>query len=105
MKKYKISFTVPESHADIVRNAMGKAGAGIIGNYDFCSNSIKVKGYYRPNEKAKPYIGKINKLEIVEEEKIETVCTKDKLKDVIKAIKSVHPYDQIAMDVVELTNI
>lgn len=84
---------------------MGKAGAGIIGNYDFCSTSVKVKGYYRPNKNTKPYIGQINKLEIVEEEKIETVCTKNKLKDVIKAIKSVHPYDQIAMDIVELIDI
>ena len=35
----KIVVFVPESHTDIVREAMGEAGAGKIGNYDFCSFS------------------------------------------------------------------
>jgi hypothetical protein len=105
MKNYKIMFTVPESHALIVREAMGKAGAGLIGNYDNCSLAYKVTGYYRPLAGANPFIGQIDKLESVDEIKIETVCTEDKLKEVIQAINSVHPYDQIAMDVFELTNI
>jgi hypothetical protein len=33
----KIIVFAPESHADIVREAMGKAGAGKIGKYTYCS--------------------------------------------------------------------
>ncbi len=47
----KIVIFVPESHADIVREAMGKAGAGKIGNYSFCSFSSKGVGRFRPERK------------------------------------------------------
>ncbi len=36
-KNVKFVVFVPLSHADKVRQALGEAGAGKIGNYDFCS--------------------------------------------------------------------
>ncbi len=41
MKQVKIVVFVPLTHADIVRDAMGDAGAGAIGNYSHCSFSSK----------------------------------------------------------------
>ncbi len=38
---FKIVVFVPETHADIVREAMSNAGAGVIGNYTGCSFSSK----------------------------------------------------------------
>ena len=38
----------------------------------------------------------------VVEERIETVCYKKDLDKIIKAIKSVHPYEQVALDVYPL---
>ena len=66
-KIFKIVVFVPESHTDIVREAMGKAGAGKIGNYTFCSFSSKGIGRFKPEEGAHPAIGEIGKLEAVEE--------------------------------------
>ena len=40
-KMVKIVVFAPETHADAVREAMGKAGAGKMGNYSFCSFSAK----------------------------------------------------------------
>jgi len=37
----KIVVFVPVTHADIVREAMGKVGAGIVGDYKYCSFSAK----------------------------------------------------------------
>ncbi len=37
----KLVVFVPISHSDIVRKALGEAGAGKIGNYDFCSFSSR----------------------------------------------------------------
>jgi hypothetical protein len=34
-KNVKLAVFVPLSHADAVRRALGEAGAGKIGNYDF----------------------------------------------------------------------
>jgi hypothetical protein len=100
----KIIVYVPETHADIVREAMGKAGAGKIGNYTFCSFSTKGLGRFKPEQGANPHIGAVGKFEEVAEEKIEVSCSKEKLEDVIKAIKEVHPYDEVAFDVYPLLN-
>lgn len=100
----KIIVFVPETHTDIVREAMGKAGAGKIGNYSFCSFSSKGVGRFKPEVGADPHIGEIGKFEEVVEERIETICPREKLDDVIAAIKKVHPYDEVALDVYFLEN-
>ena len=66
----KITVGVPETHAEIIRGALGKAGAGKVGNYDFCSFSVKGVGRFRPLKGADPAIGQIGKLEEVAEEQI-----------------------------------
>ena len=98
----KVVVFVPETHAPQVREAMGKAGAGIVGDYVYCSFSIKGVGRYIPMEGAHPTIGEIGKLEEVSEERIETVCYKKDLAQIIEAIKEVHPYEEVALDVYPL---
>lgn len=98
----KLVVYVLETHADIVRSAMGKAGAGLVGDYKHCTFSVKGVGRYIPLDTAHPYIGTPEKLEKVVEERIETVCYKKDLEKVIKAIKEVHPYEEIALDVYPL---
>ncbi len=89
---------VPETHADLVREAMGKAGAGKMGNYTHCSFSSKGTGRFIPQKGAHPFIGKENVLETVAEERIETVCPAEKLQDVITAIRKVHPYEEPSIE-------
>jgi hypothetical protein len=98
----KIVVYVPEDSADKVREAMGKAGAGKIGNYSFCSFSTKGIGRYLPNDNANPYIGESGALASVTEERIETICHRDILNVVINAMKAVHPYEEVAFDVYAL---
>lgn len=101
----KIVVFVPESHADAVREAMGKSGAGKIGNYTFCSFSSKGTGRFKPENGAHPAIGEVGKLESVQEERIEAVCERKNLADVIKAIKIAHPYEEVALDISPLEEI
>ena len=98
----KIVVFVPETHADVVRKAMGDLGAGLIGDYSHCSFSVKGVGRYIPLPSANPTIGKIGKFEEVAEERIETVCYKKDLKKIISAIKKAHPYEEVAIDVYPL---
>ena len=102
MKQYKIVVFVPETHAEQLREAMGNVGAGQIGNYSHCTFSVKGLGRFRPGMGANPTIGEIGKLEAVEEERIETVCSEGRLKDVLTAIRNVHPYEEPATDVYQL---
>ena len=102
MSSYKLVVYVPLDHADMLRDAIGKAGGGKLGKYSFCSFSTRGIGRFKPEEDANPHIGKVGELEKVEEEKIEVTCHKDVLKSVIAAIKRAHPYEEIAMDVWKL---
>jgi len=100
----KVVVFVPLTHSDSVRKAIGDAGAGNIGNYSHCSFSSKGTGRFFPKEGANPNIGKVGKAEEVEEERIETICPREMAKSVIAAIKKVHPYEEVALDVYPLIN-
>jgi len=98
----KIVVFVPKTHTDVVRQAMGDAGAGNIGNYSHCSFSIDGVGRYKPTDGAKPFIGEVGKLEEIVEERVECVCERNKAKEIISAIKKVHPYEEVAFDIYPL---
>lgn len=102
IKKVKIFVTVPEENLEEVRTAMCNAGAGIIGNYTFCSTSVKSIGTFMPNDNANPYIGDNNKLEFVEEEKLEVICDIENVKKVIQKLRDVHPYEEPAIDIIPI---
>lgn len=104
INRVKIIVTVPIDNVDEVRIALCEAGAGIIGNYTHCSMSSKCIGTFKPNEDANPYIGENNKLEYVEEEKLEVVCDFKNVKNVIKELRKVHPYEEPAIDIIPLIN-
>lgn len=102
IKKVKIYVTIPPENVEDVRNAICKAGAGNIGNYSYCSTSVKSIGTFKPNSQANPYIGEKNKLEFVEEEKLEVICDVENVKNVIKKLREVHPYEEPGIDIVPL---
>lgn len=100
----KIVVYVPLSHADAVREAIGHAGGGALGNYSHCTFSTRGIGRFRPEAGAEPHIGSVGKFEEVEEERIEVTCAPDVVGKVIAAIKAAHPYEEIALDVYALEN-
>ena len=104
INKVKIIVTIPIENVDEVRNAICETGAGVIGNYTHCSMSTKCVGTFKPTDEANPYIGEKNKLEFVEEEKLEVVCDIGIAKRVIKKLREVHPYEEPAIDIVPLIN-
>lgn len=88
-----ISFYVPVKDADKVKDAMFQAGAGRIGNYDYCSFEMKGIGQFRPLPGSNPTIGPECELETVEELKVDMVCEDAVIRDVINALKKSHPYE------------
>ena len=55
----KVVIFTPISHADQIRKTIGKIGAGKIGNYAFCSFTIKGTGRWVALDGAHPAIGEI----------------------------------------------
>ena len=64
--------------------------------------STKSVGTFKGTDNSNPYIGKKNKLEIVDEEKFEVICDINIAKKVIKKLREVHPYEEPAIDIVPL---
>ena len=102
INRVKIIVTIPLENVEEVRNAICEAGAGVIGNYTHCSMSTKCVGTFKPTDEANPYIGEKNNLEFVDEEKLEVVCDVKKVKEVISALRKVHPYEEPAIDIIPL---
>lgn len=100
MKEFvKLVVFVPEENADGVRQALGEAGAGKIGEYTFCSFSVKGIGRFKPGDKANPHVGTPGTLETVDEERIEVACDKTFAPKIMKVIRDIHPYEEIVIDV------
>lgn len=108
LKKYKterllkLVVFVPKESLDTVRDAVGKAGAGWIGNYSDCSFTTEGIGTFKPQEGTNPYIGTQGNLEKVEEYRIETVASEKNIDRIVSAMKSVHPYEEVAYDIYPL---
>ncbi len=100
----KIIFFVPVGSADKVKQALFSTGAGRIGNYENCSFETLGTGQFRPVGSASPTIGKIDKLEKVEELKVEMICEDNIIESALTALRSAHPYEEPAVDVLELLN-
>lgn len=94
----KVVVYVPSDHADVVREAIGRAGGGRLGNYAECTFSSRGTGRFRPLEGAAPAIGEVGVLQAVDEEKIEFACDDETYEAVVAAIRHVHPYEEPAID-------
>lgn len=105
MQKVKLITFVPLSHADAVRNAIGESGGGVEGKYSYCSFSTKGVGRFLPLVEANPTIGEVGIMEEVEEERIEVTCEQNDVKKIIAAIKSVHPYEEIPINIYPLLSV
>lgn len=104
-KRVRITTTVPVKDAEALRDALGKAGAGTLGDYSFCSFSIIGKGRFKPSENADPHIGEANTLEVVEEEQISFNCDLKGAKHVVATLRTIHPYEEPLIEVVPVIDV
>jgi len=100
---YKIVFYAPEKDCEKVKEAMFSAGAGRIGDYERCAWQVKGEGQFCSKEGSNPHIGEQDKLERIEEYKVELVCEDSKLSNVISAMKKAHPYEEPAYQIISFT--
>ncbi|MBP2638110.1 MAG: cyclohydrolase 1 type 2 [Firmicutes bacterium] len=103
-KLHKLVVFVPNSHVEIVRNAMAKAGAGHIGNYSHCTFVTPGIGSFLPLPSANPFLGESGKLEYVDESRLETIVPEHLRSPVIAAMLAAHPYEEVAYDEYLLLN-
>jgi len=100
----KLVVFVPVGHEDAVADALFSAGGGQIGAYDQCSFRSRGEGTFRPGPGTQPYIGTLGQREKAEEVRLETIITKRKLLRVLEKMQKVHPYEEVAYDLLPLQN-
>mmetsp|Transcript_25801 Transcript_25801/g.43049 ORF Transcript_25801/g.43049 Transcript_25801/m.43049 type:complete len:331 (+) Transcript_25801:40-1032(+) len=101
---FALTVFVPVTHSQAVREALADSKAGAVRNYDSCSFTTPGTGRFRPLEGASPTIGSIGAVEVVEEDKIETVVLEEYLTEVLRALKVAHPYEEPAIHLVRMVD-
>jgi hypothetical protein len=98
----KIVTFVPTEAAEHVLAAMAGAGAGRIGSYEGCSWRTGGLGTFTPLPGAEPFTGTVGQPERVPETRLEMALPRGLRAAVVAALRSAHPYEEPAFDVVEL---
>ncbi|HYV92967.1 MAG TPA: Nif3-like dinuclear metal center hexameric protein [Chitinophagales bacterium] len=103
-KLMKLFTFAPNEHALKVREALFAAGAGMIGNYDECSFNSEGYGTFRGNDETNPFVGAKGIQHREEETKIEVIFPGWLQSKIVSALKESHPYEEVAYDVIALSN-
>lgn len=101
----KLCFYVPETHLEVVKQAVFEAGAGKIGDYDQCAWQVLGQGQFRPLKGSEPFIGQREVLELVPEYRVEMVCDPSRIHDAVSALQAAHPYEAPAYEASALMDI
>ena len=100
----KVVTFVPENAVDAVLDALAAAGAGRIGEYERCAWTTTGTGTFLPRPGANPAIGERGRVETVQERRLEMVLPRHRRDHVVAALRSAHPYEEPAFDVLELAS-
>ncbi len=101
----KLVTFCPKKNTLQVLEALHKAGAGAVGNYQDCAFVTEGTGTFRPNELADPHIGQAHQLEKVTEERIEVIFSRHLQQKILESLNHAHPYEEVAYYFQELANI
>lgn len=101
-RKYKLVVFVPDQAIEDLKHALFEAGAGVQGDYDSCSWQVLGWGQFRPLTGSSPFIGTKDRLESVEEWRLETLVEESCLTGVVQALRRSHPYEEPAFELVEI---
>jgi hypothetical protein len=100
----KLFTFAPVDKANGVRHAIFKAGGGHIGDYSECSFNAEGTGTFKGQAGANPYVGEVGKQHQEKEIKIEVIFPSWLEDNIITALKASHPYEEVAYDVISLSN-
>jgi len=99
---YKISLTIPAEHKDRLMDEVNGSMRQIYPGYDRVFSITKAEGTWRSLDGSHPFIGRAGEISVEEELRIDFAVNADDLKEVILAIRRVHPYEEPAIDIIPL---
>ncbi|MFL5327788.1 MAG: Nif3-like dinuclear metal center hexameric protein [Gemmataceae bacterium] len=98
----KLVTFVPESDLGGVSDALFAAGAGKIGEYRECSFRVAGTGTFFGSDSTQPTVGQKGRRENVAEWRLEVICPRASLTQIVSALRSAHSYEEPAFDIYPL---
>jgi hypothetical protein len=102
---HKLVWFVPEEALERTRDAVFRAGAGRIGEYERCSWYTHGEGTFLGGEGTDPSTGERGREERVAELRVETVVPAERTREVVAALRAAHPYEEVAFDMYPLVSL
>jgi dinuclear metal center YbgI/SA1388 family protein len=100
----KLVTFIPVESVEKVRTAVFDAGAGHIGDYDYCGYNLEGTGSFRGGQDTNPYVGEKGHVHYEKEIRFETIFPGWQQTKIIKALFEAHPYEEVAYDIYPLEN-
>ena len=100
----KLLTYVPLTSKDFLLEKLFEAGAGHLGLYSHCSFTSEGTGSFLPRKGANPAVGTEGNLQLEPEVQVHITFTKDREKEVLRALFANHPYEEVAYEVTTLEN-
>jgi dinuclear metal center YbgI/SA1388 family protein len=98
----KLVVFVPPTHLDVIKRAVFKAGAGVIGAYDQCFFRVSGQGGFRVPLDGHPFSGQPGAEHTTQEERLEIILPLTLKNKVCEAIRASHPYEEPAFEFYEV---
>ncbi|MDZ4795083.1 MAG: Nif3-like dinuclear metal center hexameric protein [Bacteroidota bacterium] len=100
----KLFTFAPLEKAEEVRNAIFMAGGGHISNYSECSFNSEGTGTFKAGAGTHPFVGEIDQQHQEKEMRIEVIFPSFLESRIVAAMKTAHPYEEVAYDIIALSN-
>jgi dinuclear metal center YbgI/SA1388 family protein len=101
-RELKLVTFVPAARVTDVSEALFAAGAGVIGRYSSCSFRSPGTGTFFGEQGTNPAVGLAGRLEEAPEVRVEMVVPAARAAAVVRALRSAHPYEEPAIDLIPL---
>lgn len=100
----KLVVYAPKTHVDPILEALHQTGCGKSdgGKYEGRAFLTFGHGTWIALKGSKPFKGRLNRREMVQEVRIETTCPKEKSADILRIIRSIHPYEEPVIEIYSL---
>ena len=99
---FKVAVNIPEEFAEQLMDAVNGAMEPLHPGYDRVFFRMRVLGTWRPLEGSSPYLGRIGEVRTAEETRIEFAFRGEDMREVMAAVRRVHPYEEPAVDVIPM---
>ena len=103
--QYKFFVYCPDEEKLIQKiiDVASEKGAGVYGNYSHVAFVTHGNGYWVSEEGAHPVEGEIGKQTKSKNARIEMTCPAKKIDEIVHAIKTVHPWEQVDIECMRLS--